>query len=107
MLKTRNIDKINSVSLYAKQMSTELKNNEIDLMNKVLKIKEYYQGKEVDKVVTRMEDAVRKLDNISEDINYYGDYLEKITGGDKYNLGIYYKRLSNINNDEIKGIGGE
>ena len=105
MLKTRNVDKINSVSLLSKEISNELKNNKNELVSKIEKIRDYYEGAETDKVITKFLEGVSKLDLILEDINYSADYLEKIAGSDKYNLGVYYKRLSNINSDGIKEVG--
>ena len=105
MLKTRNIDKINSIALLSKEISNELKNNENELLTKIEKIRDYYQGAETDKIITKFIEGTKKIDLIIEDINYYTDYLEKISGSDKYTLGVYYKRLSNINSDGIKEVG--
>ena len=105
MLKTRNVDKINSISLLSKEVSNELKNNENELIGKIEKIRDYYQGAETDKIIIKFLEGVTKLDSIIEDINYYADYLEKLAGSDKYTLGVYYKRLSNINSDGIKEVG--
>ena len=105
MLKTRYIDKIDNISLNTKKISSELKSNKEMLYNELQNIKNYYQGKEIDIVIDKLKEATKKFDNILENIDYYGNYLEQIANTDRNNLDTYHEKLMSIYNDRINNIG--
>ena len=101
MLKTRDIEKLESVSLESQKVNSSLKENEMNLINKIQGIRDFYQGVESEKIIEKFVNAAKELDTITNNLNYYGDYLSKLSSSDRYNIESSYKKMQDINNEGI------
>ena len=104
MSKRRDPVSINSVGLYMQSQSDELKQLKSVFEEHVKNILNNYNGVDAKIIVSKFLESAAKLNSLIQNLDYYANYMVKISSHDSDNLNNTKRKLETIKNQYTENV---
>ena len=95
----RNFMEIGGVGSYIKKSSDMLKTEKIKIQQYINEISKSYQGVDSAEIINGFLDTTNKIDTITQNLDYYGNYMTNLANYDRDNLESVVLKLNQVNSD--------
>ena len=95
----RNFENIGTVGTNIKKNSEILKQEKEKIQKYINEISSYYHGKDSDAIINNFIKATNKIDIITQNLDYYGNYMVNLAIYDRDNLEAAVSTFNQINSD--------